>query len=69
MMTYVDSLLDLLGIQFSGRKTLTGTEAEQQLTQVLDSIVNFRRKIRVHALQQGKSSKPLKGIGIEGTGR
>ena len=59
-MTYVDSLLDLLGIQFSGRKTLQGTEAEIQLTQVLDSTVNFRKKVRVYALQQGKMSKPLK---------
>ncbi|XP_064636904.1 probable cysteine--tRNA ligase, mitochondrial [Lineus longissimus] len=64
MMTYVDSLLDLLGIQFSGRKTLTGTEAEQQLTQVLDSIVSFRRKVRLHALQQGQSAKPLKEVGV-----
>ncbi|CAH1246998.1 CARS2 [Branchiostoma lanceolatum] len=60
---YVDRVLQLLGVEYPGRKkmSVSTVDSKAQMNDVLDSLVKFRSTVRHYALLKGPDAQPKYG--------
>ncbi|XP_066303689.1 probable cysteine--tRNA ligase, mitochondrial isoform X2 [Branchiostoma lanceolatum] len=60
---YVDRVLQLLGVEYPGRKkmSVSTVDSTAQMNDVLDSLVKFRSTVRHYALLKGPDAQPKYG--------
>ncbi|XP_078579445.1 putative cysteine--tRNA ligase, mitochondrial [Branchiostoma floridae x Branchiostoma japonicum] len=60
---YVDRVLQLLGVEYPGRRKMSGSTVDStaQMKDVLDSLVKFRNTVRHYALLKGPDAQPKYG--------